>query len=287
MPARKRATATTAPAKKATTAKPRGPQTSQFICNLVPSAGTEGDWEYADSVAAGVLGAVAAPPASLDLREAWWEVGNQEDTGSCVGWATAEGVARWHLTKAGKITKKQNLSPRHVWMSSKETDSFTQRPETFIEGSGTELKAAVEVLRKYGVALDADLPFHIATKMYTGSENTFYAGCAQRKIASYFNLHKNPATWKSWLAGGGGPILIGISVDQSFDSATTTGGVIDSFQPTTVRGGHAIAVVGYRADGTFIVRNSWTTAWGDKGFGYLKPAWIAAAVFDESYGVVL
>ena len=59
------------------------------------------------------------------------------------------------------------------------------------------------------------------------------------------------------------------------------------FQPDTVRGGHAISIVGYRTDGRFIVRNSWGTSWGDKGFGYLQPDYIAAAFFDESYGVTL
>jgi hypothetical protein len=59
------------------------------------------------------------------------------------------------------------------------------------------------------------------------------------------------------------------------------------FHPDTVRGGHAICIVGYRADGRFIVRNSWGTAWGDEGFGYLHPGYIKSAFFDESYGVTL
>jgi C1A family cysteine protease len=43
--------------------------------------------------------------------------------------------------------------------------------------------------------------------------------------------------------------------------------------------------VGYTASGRFILRNSWGTTWGDKGFGYASPAYIAAAFFNESYGV--
>ena len=59
------------------------------------------------------------------------------------------------------------------------------------------------------------------------------------------------------------------------------------FLPNTARGGHAIAIVGYLASGRFIVRNSWGTGWGDRGFGYVTPGYIAAAFFDESYGVTL
>ena len=78
-------------------------------------------------------------------------------------------------------------------MASKETDVITTRPESFIEGAGTTLKAAVDVARKHGVALMDELPFHIQTKMYTGSENAFYASCAQRKVVGILQPAQEPA----------------------------------------------------------------------------------------------
>jgi hypothetical protein len=273
-------------ASKKAAAKTTKARVKQFICNVVPSKGTEQDWLLADSIAAGSIGAPAALPASVDLRAPWWTINSQENTGSCVGWATGDGVVRWHMVQAGKISQKQLLSPRHVWMASKETDTLTTRPESFIEEAGTMLKAAMDVARKTGVALMDDLPFHIQTKMYTGNENTFYASCAQRKIAAYFNLKKNVSNWKTWLASNG-PILAAFNVDSSWDDAASNEGKIDTFHPNTVRGGHAICIVGYRTDGRFIVRNSWGTTWGDKGFGYLHTDYIAAAFFNESYGVTL
>ena len=80
---------------------------------------------------------------------------------------------------------------------------------------------------------------------------------------------------------------MGINVDHTWDNATATGGNLDTFQPNTVRGGHAVALVGYRADGRFIVRNSWGTSWGDHGFGYPSEAYINAGFYAESYGVTL
>lgn len=256
------------------------------VCNLVPSKGTEQDWSFQDSIAGGALGAVAAPPASVDLRKPWWAINDQEDTGSCVGWATADGVVRYHMVKVNKLPKSQLLSPRFVWMASKETDEFTTRADTFIEEAGTSLKAAMDIVRKYGAVKETLLPFHIFTKMHTGTENAFYTEAAQRKITSYFNLRRNLNQWKSWLASNG-PILAALSVDQTWDNAAATGGNIDVFMPNTARGGHAIAIVGYLASGRFIVRNSWGTGWGDGGFGYVTPAYIAAGFFDESYGVTL
>ena len=178
------------------------------------------------------------------------------------------------------------LSPRFTWMASKETDAFVTRPQTMIEGAGTTLKAAVDILRKFGAVTESLLPFHVTTKMFIGPENTFYSTAATRKISAYFNLQKNQGSWKSWLSASG-PILVGLNVDATWDNATANGGKLDAFQPNTVRGGHAVAWVGYRADGRFIIRNSWGTAWGDKGFAYATPAYIDGAFFDESYGVSL
>jgi C1A family cysteine protease len=252
----------------------------------VPSKDTERDWKYEDAQSAGALGAVTAPPPSVDLRQAWWTIGDQGPTGSCVGWATAEGVVRYHMVKASRLAKNEMLSPRYVWMASKETDSFTQRPESFTEEAGTSLKAAMDICRKYGVVTNAMLPFSINTLMYTGSENTFYAAAAQRRTTAYFNMQKNFNQWKSWLATQG-PILVGLSVDHTWDNATATHGNLDTFMPNTVRGGHAVALVGYTATGRFIVRNSWGTSWGDHGFAYASPAYISGAFFNESYGVTV
>ena len=255
------------------------------ICNLVPSRDIARDWTFQDALAAGAFGAPAALPSKVDLRKPWWTINNQVNTGSCVGWATADGVMRYHLVQTNRLTQNQLLSPRFVWMSSKETDEFTSRPETFIEEAGTSLKAAMDVVRKYGNVLDSDLPFNISTLMFVGNENTLYASASTRRAAGYFNLSKNLTRWKSWLAGNG-PILAGLSVDATWDNATSTVGKLDTFQPTTVRGGHAVCIVGYTSD-RFIIRNSWGTTWGDKGFGYASVPYINDGFFAESYGVTL
>src|SRR6185312_10536927 len=101
----------------------------------------------------------------------------------------------------------------------------------------------------------------------------FFATAATRKIAAYFNLQRNFSSWRTWLATHG-PSLVGRNVYHTWDSANATVGNLDTFMPATVRGGHAVAVVGYRADGRFIVRNSWGTAWGDKGFAYASETYI-------------
>jgi C1A family cysteine protease len=272
---------------KATKSNKKGDRPEKHrICNLLPSRGTDQDWQFEHAVSAGALSAPAAPPASVDLRASWWDIGDQQNTGSCVGWGSTDGVARYMMVKAGKLAKNQHLSPRFTWMASKETDQATTLPETMLDCAGTFLKAAADILRNYGAVPDSLLPFIVNTAMYTGNENSFFATAATRKITSYFNLQRNLANWKSWLATTG-PILVGLNVDATWDNATNTGGKLATFQPNTVRGGHAVCLVGYRTDGTFIVRNSWGTAWGDKGFAYATPAYINGAFYQESYGMTV
>jgi C1A family cysteine protease len=257
------------------------------ICNVVSSRNTEDDWSLQIAIESN---AIAAPPArtpsSVDLREDWWDIGDQESTGSCVGWASTDGVVRYHMVRAGRLPQDEHLSPRCTWMASKETDEFTNRPETFIEAAGTSLKAAMDVLRRYGSVLESLLPFHITTNMYAGDGNAFYANAASRRIASYFNLQKDFRAWRTWLTING-PIMAGLLVDATWDNAKATNGNLDTFQPRTVRGGHAVCIVGYTTERRFIVRNSWGTNWGDKGFAYASEAYIRAAFFNESYGATV
>jgi hypothetical protein len=257
------------------------------ILNCIPSRETERDWGYEHADQAGLLAAAPARiPTSKDLREPWWRIADQGSTGSCVGWATADSVIRWHFVKAGRLRKDEPLSPRFVWMASKETDQFTSQPTTFIEVAGTSLKSALDVARKFGLVRDSVLPF-ASGKLYTGQAETFYATAAQLKISSYFNLSLagggDLADWRRWIATKG-PILTRLDVDRSWDEAKAAQGQLDVYKPRTARGGHAVALVGYTPD-RFIVRNSWgTTAWGDRGFGYASLAY-AEDAFTEAYGV--
>ncbi len=253
------------------------------VLNCVPSRETEKDWQVEHARRSSVVAAAPTVPATKDLRESWWRIGDQGSTGSCVGWALADSVLRWHFVKASRLTSGQPLSPRYVWMASKETDPFSDRPTTFIESDGTSLKAALDVSRKFGVVRDSVLPFR-SGRLYAGETRTFYALAAQLKVAMYFNLGSRQTDWRVWLATHG-PILTRLDVDETWDEARATAGKLDAYQPDTARGGHAVALVGYTRD-RFVVRNSWGTAWGDGGFAYASHDY-AGDAFTEAYGVVL
>lgn len=253
------------------------------ILNCLPSRETERDWQFSNAIEAEILRAPARIPSSKDLRAPWWKIGDQGATGSCVGWAAADSVLRWHFVQGTLLAKEEPLSPRFLWMASKETDQFVARPTTFIETEGTSLKSALDVARRFGAVKDPVLPFG-SGKLYSGKGNTFYAVAARLKIGMYFNLGRELANWRTWLATKG-PILTRLDVDSTWDQADLTNGRLDTYHLETARGGHAVALVGYTRD-RFIVRNSWGTGWGDKGFAYASLAY-AQEAFTEAYGVSL
>jgi C1A family cysteine protease len=254
---------------------------SRRILNCVPSPEQDRDWRFQHAEDAGVL-AEAAVPSSKDLRDdSWWAIGDQGATGSCVGWATADSVLRWHLVQAGRLAKTETLSTRFQWMAAKETDQFDRQPTSFIESAGTSIKSALEVARKWGAVRDKELPFK-SGRLYRGEEATFYAVATQLKIASYFNLGRSLDDWRSWLARNG-PIVTRLDVDATWDAATANKGKLTAYKPSTKRGGHAVALVGYTPTG-FVVRNSWGKDWGDAGYAYASNAY-AGKAFTEAYGV--
>ncbi|CAM5672221.1 hypothetical protein SALBM311S_06074 [Streptomyces alboniger] len=255
------------------------------ILNCIPSKDTERDWRSRHAQAAGLAaGPETALPEKIDLREPWWHISDQGTTGSCVGWATADSVLRWHFTKVNRLRKDDTLSVRYMWMASKETDEFTTEPTTFIEGDGTSLKAALAIARKYGVVREEDLPFKPPPLNYSGDTETFYALAAQMRIAAFFNLGHTLDDWRQWLGSGGGPILVRLNVDRTWDEAKATHGELNHYKQETARGGHAVALVGYTPERRFIVRNSWGTNWGDDGYGYASEEY-AQQAFTEAYGV--
>ncbi|HEX2361370.1 MAG TPA: C1 family peptidase [Jiangellaceae bacterium] len=267
--------------RSASKAASKDDDSTKRVLNCVPSADLDSDWQYHNAEDAGVL-AAAPVPSSKDLRdETWWKIGDQGTTGSCVGWATADAVLRWHFVQAGRIEKTDVLSTRFQWMAAKETDQFDRQPTSFIETAGTSIKSALEVARKWGAVQDRDLPFK-SGRLYRGEQATFYAIATQLKIASYFNLGRSLSEWRSWLARNG-PIVTRLDVDSTWDAATANKGKLTTYRPSTKHGGHAVALVGYTSTG-FIVRNSWGTGWGDGGYAYASNAY-AGKAFTEAYGV--
>ena len=76
-------------------------------------------------------------------------------------------------------------------MSAKETDQREEYPSTFLEYDGTSLKAGLDVVRKWGVPLEDELPWEGG--LATIAPDEFNQSARRRRIMAYFNLaHRAP-----------------------------------------------------------------------------------------------
>lgn len=95
-----------------------------------------------------------------------------------------------------------------------------------------------------------------------------YGHAIQHKALSYERISASVSQMRGILAQGF-PFVFGLTLFDSFmsDMVAKTGVVPFPELGEPLIGGHAMLAVGYdNGDRTFLVRNSWSTGWGDQGY---------------------
>jgi C1A family cysteine protease len=157
---------------------------------------------------------------------------------------------------------------------------FVYYNERLVEGtvsqdSGAFIRDGIKTLNTYGVCSEAVWPYNIS-QYTTKPSDAAYAQAKLHTALAYYRVNVAINDVKAALAAGF-PIVIGLTLYESFESYTTAAtGVVTMPKPyEQVLGGHAVAIVGYNdAKKQLIVRNSWGTNWGDKGYFYLPYSYI-------------
>jgi hypothetical protein len=255
------------------------------VFNCTESHDQHKDWSLQKAKVLGLSATKKKIPPAKDLREPWWNVGNQGSTGSCVGWALADSVLRYHFVKSGKLRKHEHISVRYIWMASKEMDHECAYPTTFLDDAGTSAKSALSVVTKIGALKTSVLPFH--GRLVNLKEAHFLRVAGRLKVKAYFNLCRTQSgkldRFKEWLSHHG-PILTRLKVDPSWIDIKPDGR-LEKYNKKKANGGHAVSLVGY-TPAYFIVRNSWGPRWGHKGFAFASYEYVKDA-FHEAYGIVV
>lgn len=206
--------------------------------------------------------AVAALPPKIDLRDKCPAVYDQGALGSC----TANAVG--FLCEFGWMKQKK---PNHFPPSR----LFIYYQERLLEGTvsidaGAYIRDGIKVVNKNGFPPESLWPY-VPSRFAQKPSALAYAEALKRQVLDYGYVGQSVDEMKTALAAGF-PITIGFTVYQSFMTAAvaSTGKVPMPGPRERVLGGHAVAIVGYDdAAKCWIVRNSWGSGWGDKGYFYM------------------
>ena len=216
-------------------------------------------------------------PPKVDLSALMPAVGDQGKQGSCVAWSTTYALRGYYVAKNDKLSlaQGQNLpSPAYVYNHA----NFDKGVIT-CRAAGMQVYHALDIL-KAGVVSMAEMPYD--------QENCSPAPDVRMQTAAKkFRIdaweYVDPSdidTIKGNLAAGN-PVEFAMNLAPSFPKFKGNG--VYS-RPATEQqdpnGGHAMVLIGYDdARKAFLLQNSWSTGWGDKG-----RAWMAYDTFKSDAG---
>lgn len=157
---------------------------------------------------------------------------------------------------------------------------FVYYNTNLIEGNvniddGATLADGIKALKKYGVCSETIWPYNINKYTFT-PPSLCYVNGLKHMVLSAKNIQLNAISIKQSLANNL-PIICGIAVYESFEtSAVTKTGIVPMPKPNEqLLGGHAVLIVGYDdSKQRWILRNCWSSTWGDKGYFYVPYAYL-------------
>jgi len=207
-------------------------------------------------------------PEIIDHSDLMSPVKDQGQLGSCVGFAVTA-LKEWQEQRehkeeveSGKFDhrdeKYYDLSESWVYWMSKKIDCWPGL-------EGTSIRYAMKVLNTLGVPCEKAWPYDDKVK----GEPKSWAKLVARwsLIGSYYRVN----TLNELITAlAQHPVAIGIACFEGIFFVGEDGIVPMPRDSAYCYGGHAVCAVGYDQHKKLIkFKNSWSTNWGEKGYGYL------------------
>lgn len=195
-------------------------------------------------------------PLKVDLRNKCQPIIDQGNLGSCTACALVAIVG---------YDKKLLFGSRlFLYYNERMLDG------TIPDDTGAYLSDGIKSLQMHGLCQESSWPYDI-NQFAIKPPDSCYEEALNNQALSVENINNTLSAMKTSLANNE-PFVVGIAVYSSFvtSKVAKTGVVPMPTRRDTLLGGHAIVCVGYDdIKKVWIMRNSWGTGWGDKGYFYL------------------
>lgn len=202
-------------------------------------------------------------PKSIDLSADFPSPGNQGNQGSCTGWAVGYGLRSYYERKGlvdDDFPKDLGFSPAFLYNQVKNTTKGCD--------SGALISGTLNFMQEFGVAPMPNFPYSVNDCTKTPSEKA-QAIANNFKIKSWQRVDFRTTDDIKGELFDGHPVLIGMWVTEDFQRLRDGSTFVGSASKETGFG-HAMVAVGYDDNRrAFKMMNSWSTQWGDGGFGWI------------------
>ena len=237
-----------------------------------------------------------APPSSIDLRGWCSPVEDQGRLGSCTAQAGV-GIIEYYERKS---------FGRHIDASRLFLYKVTRNLMKMKGDTGAYLRSTIGAMVLFGVPPEEYWPYEDGLQDFDNEPPAFcYSFALNYKTIKYYR-HDPPSAapdailhrLKTHLAAGH-PAMFGFTVYTSIEQASTTGRIPYPSLLEKIEGGHAVVTVGYddkmkiknrfgdqETTGALLIRNSWGTGWGEKGYGWLPYEYISRRLAEDFWSVL-
>ena len=194
---------------------------------------------------------------------------DQDDLGSCTANAVLRLYGHDELRRTGNYTP---LSRLFLYKATRDVLGWAG-------DCGATIRGTMKTLVLLGCPPEQHWPYRVS--QFDREPPYWVAGMANAFQALRYVRLKSLTEIKAYL-NAGFPVAFGFSCYPSIDGVGPSGIIPFPKAGERLAGGHAIVAVGYDNGKQAIrVANSWGTAWGDKGCGWLPYQYFEAGLCDD------